>query len=82
MDNTFLEKEGDINLLLNASNDNWFGQSIGPYQHLQIARFRAAEHQKYLVRVTSTGISALIGPDGKIIIMFLITILKIRSKWR
>jgi apolipoprotein N-acyltransferase len=53
--------------LFNASNDNWFGTGLGPHQHLQIARFRAAEHQKYLVRSTSTGISALINHHGQII---------------
>lgn len=55
------------NVLFNASNDNWFGTGLGPHQHLQIARFRAAEHQKYLVRSTSTGISALINHNGQII---------------
>ena len=53
--------------MFNASNDNWFGTGLGPHQHLQIARFRAAEHQKYLVRSTSTGISALINHQGQII---------------
>ena len=53
--------------MFNASNDNWFGTGLGPHQHLQIARFRAAEHQKYLVRSTSTGISALISHRGQIL---------------
>ena len=53
--------------MFNASNDNWFGTGLGPHQHLQTARFRAAEHQKYLIRSTSTGISALINDRGKII---------------
>ena len=65
--NAFLSNSGNTNLLLNASNDNWFGTGLGPHQHLQIARFRAAEHQKYLVRSTSTGISALIDHQGQII---------------
>ncbi len=65
--NAFLSNSKNTNLLFNASNDNWFGTGLGPHQHLQIARFRAAEHQKYLVRSTSTGISALINHQGQII---------------
>ena len=57
---TYLKNSDTSNLLFNASNDNWFGKTIGPYQHLQIARFRAAENQKYLIRSTSTGMSAFI----------------------
>ena len=48
--NVFLSNSKKSNILFNASNDNWFGTGLGPHQHLQIARFRAAEHQKYLVR--------------------------------
>ena len=65
--NVFLSNSKKTNILFNASNDNWFGDGLGPHQHLQIARFRAAEHQKYLVRSTSTGISALINHRGQII---------------
>ena len=65
--NVFLSNSKKTNILFNASNDNWFGTGLGPDQHLQIARFRAAEHQKYLVRSTSTGISALINHHGQII---------------
>ncbi len=65
--NVFLSNSKNTNLLFNASNDNWFGTGLGPHQHLQIARFRAAENQKYLVRSTSTGFSALINHRGQII---------------
>ena len=65
--NIFLSNSKRTNVLFNASNDNWFGTGLGPHQHLQIARFRAAEHQKYLVRSTSTGISALIDHRGQIV---------------
>ncbi len=65
--NVFLSNSKKSNILFNASNDNWFGTGLGPHQHLQIARFRAAEHQKYLIRSTSTGISALINDRGQII---------------
>jgi apolipoprotein N-acyltransferase len=65
--NVFLSNSKKTNILFNSSNDNWFGTGLGPHQHLQIARFRAAEHQKYLIRSTSTGISALINHQGQII---------------
>ena len=64
---TFLKHAKKSNLLFNASNDNWFGDSIGPHQHLQIARFRASEQGKPLIRSTSTGISAIINRYGEVI---------------
>ena len=57
-DVAFQAKNSDV--IFSASNDNWFGTTIGPHQHLQIARYRAAENQKPLLRSTSTGISAAI----------------------
>lgn len=54
-------------LLVNVSNDAWFGDSIAPHQHLQIARMRALEVGRSTVRATNTGISAFIGPDGKVL---------------
>lgn len=52
--------------LINASNDGWFGDSIAPHQHLEIARLRALETGRYLLKSTNTGISAIIGPDGRV----------------
>ena len=56
----------NANLLLTISNDSWFGGTIGPKQHFQIARMRAIENRKPLIRATNNGVSALINADGKI----------------
>jgi len=55
-------------LLVNLSNDGWFGDSIAPHQHLQIARMRALEMGRYLLRATNTGISAIINQKGQVVL--------------
>ncbi len=55
---------GVSNLIVTVSNDAWFGKSIGPAQHLQIARARAMENQKPVARGTNNGYSALIDAHG------------------
>ena len=53
--------------LVNVTNDAWFGNSIEPHQHLQIARMRAMETGRYLLRATNTGMTAIVSPHGEII---------------
>ena len=53
------------NLLINITNDAWFGKTVGPHQHLALAKIKAVELGLPLVRVANTGISAFISPYGE-----------------
>jgi apolipoprotein N-acyltransferase len=55
------------NLIVNLTNDAWFGRSTAPYQHLLLSIPRAVETRRYLIRSTNTGISAVIDPVGRIV---------------
>jgi len=54
-------------ILVNVSNDAWFGDSLAPHQHLQMARMRAIESGRYLLRATNTGITAIINEKGHVV---------------
>jgi len=57
----------DAAYLVNVSNDAWFGDSLAPHQHLEIARMRALETGRWLLRSTNTGISAVLDHRGDVV---------------
>jgi len=61
-----LEMLRTANALVTVTNDGWFGHSTARYQHLQIARMRAIEAGRPALRAANDGISAIIGPDGRV----------------
>lgn len=54
-------------LIVTLANDAWFGDSQEPHMHLALARLRAIEHRRWLVRATNSGISALVDPSGAVV---------------
>ncbi len=54
-------------LLVNLTNDAWYGMSSAPYQHFSMAVFRAVENRRPVIRAANTGISAFILPNGRIL---------------
>lgn len=58
----------EAEFLINVSNDAWFGDSLAPHQHLEMARMRALETGRYLVRATNTGISGIIDHRGRVLV--------------
>lgn len=59
--------EQGADVLVNLSNDGWFGQSAAPAQHLNMARVRAVETRRFLLRATNTGITAVVDPYGRVV---------------
>ncbi len=60
------KKSNNYNILVNITNDAWYGKSRGPYQHLELSKIRAVLEGKYLIRVANTGISAIINHNGTV----------------
>ena len=58
---------GGARLIVNMTNDAWFGRTSGPWQHLGMYPFRAVEHRVSVVRAANTGVSAFIAPTGQIV---------------
>jgi apolipoprotein N-acyltransferase len=56
------------NLLINQTNDAWFGRTAAPYQHHAIATMRAVENRRFLIRATNTGLSAIVDPPRSLLI--------------
>ena len=54
-------------LMVNLTNDAWFGRTSGPWQHLGMYPFRAVEHRTAIVRAANTGVSAFIAPTGQVL---------------
>ena len=55
-------------LLVNMTNDAWFGDTTEPWEHLALAKLRAIEHRRYLVRSTNSGVSAVVDPVGRVLV--------------
>ena len=54
-------------VLINISNDGWYGETSAPFQHLQMARMRAIENHRWVLVATNNGVTASIDPDGRIV---------------
>ncbi|MGK0442169.1 MAG: apolipoprotein N-acyltransferase [Pseudohongiellaceae bacterium] len=61
------QSAANADMLLTISNDGWFGDSIGPLQHLEMAQMRALENGRYLLRSTGSGVSAIVDERGRIV---------------
>lgn len=62
-----LVAHGRPNLLVNLTNDAWYGDTHEPWIHLALAKFRAVEHHRALVRSTNSGVSAFVDPVGRVL---------------
>jgi apolipoprotein N-acyltransferase len=60
-------RHADPDLLVNLTNDAWFGDSTEPWIHLALAKLRAVEHRRFLIRATNSGVSAIIDATGGVV---------------
>ena len=65
--NNYIQKVKKSTIVVNVSNDSWFGESSGPHQHFQIVRSRAKEINRWILRSTASGISGFIDNKGTIV---------------
>jgi len=61
-------RSGTPDLLVNITNDAWFGDTTEPWIHLALAKLRAVEHRRFLVRSTNSGVSAIVDPVGRVVV--------------
>lgn len=61
-------RQTDADVIVVVSEDAWFGDSFAPHQNFEMARMRAREHGRYLVRAANSGISGIVAPDGEVIV--------------
>src|SRR5260370_9855165 len=59
-------RHGESELLVNITNDAWFGDTAEPWEHLALAQLRAVEHRRYLVRGTNSAVSPVFDPVGRV----------------
>ena len=59
--------ETRANVLVNLTNDAWYGRSVGPWQHLWLSQSRAIETRRSLLRVTNTGVTSLVSAKGELV---------------
>jgi len=62
-----LVSHGDPDLLVNLTNDAWFGDSTEPWIHFALAKMRAVEHRRFLVRATNSGVSGIVDAAGRVV---------------
>lgn len=62
-----LMKHGDPELLVNMTNDAWFGDTSEPWEHMALAKMRAVEQRRFFVRSTNSGISGFVDPVGRLL---------------
>jgi apolipoprotein N-acyltransferase len=60
-------REAKPHILINLTNDSWFGDTQEPWIHLVLSQYRAIEHRRYMVRATNSGISAVVDPLGRVV---------------
>jgi apolipoprotein N-acyltransferase len=62
-----VEREAKPHVLINITNDAWFGDTHAPWEHLALAKLRSVEHHRTLVRSTNSGVTAVIDPVGRVV---------------